>query len=86
MKDFLTYHVVSYPIQAYLTFDYMSTSHCAFLTVLSSSQEPKTFKKASSNLTWKKAIQEELQALDDNNTWDIVQLPPGKKIVGCRWI
>ena len=31
-------------------------------------------------------MEEELQALDDNKTWDIVKLPPGKKTVGCCWI
>lgn len=31
-------------------------------------------------------MKEDLRALDKNKTWDIVKLPPGKKIVGCRWI
>ena len=29
---------------------------------------------------------EEMQALDDNDTWNFVQLPTGKKAIGCRWI
>ena len=31
-------------------------------------------------------MHEELQALDENKTWNIVKLPHGKKTVGCRWI
>ena len=27
-----------------------------------------------------------MQALDDNGTWNLVQLPVGKKVIGCRWI
>ena len=28
----------------------------------------------------------ELQALQINHTWDIVPLPVGKKIIGCKWV
>ncbi|KAL5698715.1 hypothetical protein ACHQM5_029711 [Ranunculus cassubicifolius] len=31
-------------------------------------------------------MQVELQALEENNTWDIVKLPRGRKTVGCRWV
>ena len=27
-----------------------------------------------------------MQALDDNGTWNLVPLPTGKKIIGCRWV
>ena len=29
---------------------------------------------------------EEKQALDDNGTWNLVQLPTGKKVIGCNWV
>ena len=35
---------------------------------------------------WKEAVMEEMGALIGNQTWEIVKLPPNKKIVGCRWI
>lgn len=31
-------------------------------------------------------MNDELQALYDNFIWSIVTLPPGKKVVGSRWI
>ena len=31
------------------------------------------------------AMVDEMQALDDNDTWDLVPLPTGKKAIGCRW-
>ncbi|XP_050374671.1 uncharacterized mitochondrial protein AtMg00810-like [Argentina anserina] len=31
-------------------------------------------------------MQDELRALHENNTWSIVQLPKGHKVVGARWI
>lgn len=27
---------------------------------------------------------EEVNALEKNNTWEYVKLPPGKKLVGCK--
>ena len=31
-------------------------------------------------------MEEELRALEENRTWDIVNLPPMKKPKGCRWV
>ena len=31
-------------------------------------------------------MKEELDALHKNNTWDLVDLPPGKSMVGCKWV
>ena len=31
-------------------------------------------------------MNEELDALHKNNTWDMVDLPPSQSVVGCRWV
>jgi Reverse transcriptase (RNA-dependent DNA polymerase) len=31
-------------------------------------------------------MHEKLMALDKNHTWELTSLPPGKKIVGCKWV
>ena len=35
---------------------------------------------------WKMAIDEEIQALEGNSTWNLTTLPPGKRAIGCKWI
>jgi histone deacetylase 1/2 len=35
---------------------------------------------------WQQAIKEELTALANNHTWNIITLPVGKQAVGCHWI
>ena len=31
-------------------------------------------------------MQNEIQALEKTGTWTLVELPPGKSTVGCKWI
>jgi hypothetical protein len=33
----------------------------------------------------RQAMQDKLQALQDNHTWDIVPCPVGVKLIGCKW-
>ncbi|XP_038995819.1 uncharacterized protein LOC120120205 [Hibiscus syriacus] len=35
---------------------------------------------------WKKAVEEELKALENNNTWIIVDLLKDKKSIDCKWV
>ena len=35
---------------------------------------------------WQQAVQEEMDALLQNGTWSIVDLPKGKKPDGCKWV
>ncbi|KAL0551383.1 hypothetical protein IC582_010469 [Cucumis melo] len=48
--------------------------------------EPSSYKEASTNHLWQQAMNDELQALKKAHTWDYVDLPPGKKPIGCKWI
>lgn len=35
---------------------------------------------------WLVAMQEEMQALQENNTWKLTKLPPGKHAIKCKWV
>ncbi|RVW93163.1 Protochlorophyllide reductase, chloroplastic [Vitis vinifera] len=43
-------------------------------------------KEALADPRWKAAMNEEMKSLQKNETWELVECPPGKKPVGCRWI
>ena len=48
--------------------------------------DPKTFEEASGHPDWDKAMNEEYRSLLANDTWDLVPLPKGRKLVRCRWV
>ncbi|CAO2827932.1 unnamed protein product [Amaranthus hypochondriacus] len=35
---------------------------------------------------WKKEMEEEISALDKNETWEKCEIPKEKKMVGCKWV
>ena len=50
---------------------------------------PKSYTKAvnsEQSADWKHAMDDEYQSLKDNDTFDLVPLPEGKKVVGGRWV
>lgn len=50
--------------------------------------EPRTFEDAllsPERDAWQTAMQEEIDSLKENHTWELVDLPPGRKVVGCKW-
>ena len=44
------------------------------------------FLKALSHPGWRSAMIEEIDALNDNGNWDLVQLPAGKKAIRCHCV
>ncbi|KAI0993872.1 hypothetical protein K3495_g14312 [Podosphaera aphanis] len=51
--------------------------------------EPKTFKQAMKSVgheLWGKAVEEEMDALNRNDTWEIVTRPRNRNVVGSKWV
>ncbi|KAL0303695.1 UNVERIFIED_CONTAM: Retrovirus-related Pol polyprotein from transposon RE2 [Sesamum radiatum] len=66
-------------------FDF-SPTHIHFAAQLSILQEPRSYVQARGHLEWEKAMAEELQALENNQTWTLTVLLEGKKAIGSRWV
>ncbi|XP_059284954.1 uncharacterized mitochondrial protein AtMg00820-like [Lycium ferocissimum] len=77
---------IPYALSNYLTYDQLSSKYKAFVTSKPSVTEPATYVEANKDPRWIEAMQAEVDALQQNNTWQIVDLPKGKVPIGCKWI
>ena len=75
-----------YPLSNFMSFDKFSLAHKAFLVSLNSITVPETLSEALSQEEWRKAMRVEMEALEKNQTWEVTELPKGKKPVGCKWV
>jgi hypothetical protein len=73
-------------IANYVSYGSLSSTYKAFVASLQSVAIPRDWKEAKRDPKWKKAMLEELAALEKNNTWDLVPFPLGKKVVSCKWV
>lgn len=69
-----------------VTYDTFPQCHKAFLAHTDDIHEPKTYQEASQHPLWVEAMNKELKALAVINTWDLVDLPRGKKAIGNKWV
>ncbi|MCO5612940.1 hypothetical protein L7F22_067213 [Adiantum nelumboides] len=56
------------------------------MTKIAQDVEPTCFEEAAENVKWQEAMNEEMDALYGNETWELVSLPKAKKPIGCRWL
>ncbi|GJU98711.1 zinc finger, CCHC-type containing protein, partial [Tanacetum coccineum] len=52
-------------------------------------EDPRTLSEAMASRDvafWKEAIQSEIDSIMHNDTWELTDLPPGCKALGCKWI
>ncbi|KAJ0568794.1 putative RNA-directed DNA polymerase [Helianthus annuus] len=75
-----------HPIANFISYDKFTNSHKAFLSAISSNDEPKSFKQAVQNPNWKEAMKREIRALEQNGTWTLEDLPEGKHAIGSKWV
>ena len=73
----------AHPISSFVSYNHLSSYSCSFIASLDSIFLPNTVREALSHLGWLSTMVDEMQALDDNGTWDLASLPTGKKAIGC---
>jgi hypothetical protein len=74
---------VRYPLNNYVFTGHLSKSNKSFVYQVSI---PNSVQEALADSRWKDAMNEELRSLKKNATWEITDLPAGKKSVGCKWV
>ncbi|KAL4310349.1 hypothetical protein GQ457_01G030280 [Hibiscus cannabinus] len=69
-----------------LSYQNVSPKYLSYISNVEILKEPKTYNQAILHDSWKTAMKEEIIALENNHTWDLVSLPPGKQTIGCKWV
>lgn len=64
----------------------LTQTHKSFLTSVSQINEPSCYEQACNDRECVKAMNKELEALENNNTWTVMPLPPDKKPIGSKWV
>jgi hypothetical protein len=83
LRDYVGY---KHNIANFISYKHCSPSFQSFIASLDNVSIPNNWRSAKDDPKWRGAMLEEMRALEKNNTWELVDLPPGKQPVGCKWV
>jgi hypothetical protein len=86
LNDYIIEGKVKFGLEKVVNYSNLSAENLSFVTILNKIVEPKHFFQAVRDPNWVSAMNDEIEALNRNNTWELVDLPPGIKTVGCKWV
>ncbi|KAK9050950.1 hypothetical protein SSX86_027575 [Deinandra increscens subsp. villosa] len=75
-----------HPLANFISYEKFSNCHKAYLTAIDSNDEPKHFSEAVQDERWREAMRKEIQALEENDTWRLEELPKGKHAIDSKWV
>jgi Reverse transcriptase (RNA-dependent DNA polymerase) len=76
----------SYSINNYVSTEHLPEKVRGFAANILAISIPERVEKTLKDEKWTEAMKAEMEALKKNHTWKLVELPKGKKTVGCKWI
>lgn len=81
-----THEATAHPMENYLSNGVFSVGHQAFLATIDEIQEPKSFREAVRHKHWREAMEREVEALEQNGTWTLEEVPRGKNVIDSKWV
>ncbi|GJS46587.1 ribonuclease H-like domain-containing protein [Tanacetum coccineum] len=86
LNDFIIEGKVKYGVEKVVNYSTLSKEILYFASSLNKSVKPKTYQEAILDDNWVNAMNEEMEALNRNQTWTLIDLLAGSKPIGCKWV
>ncbi|CAN6469819.1 unnamed protein product [Victoria cruziana] len=77
---------IRHPIDRWVSYKNFSLDFQVFLSNISKDMEPTFYQEAAQSQAWIQAMNEEINALHECGTWEIVPQPRSKNVVGSKWV
>jgi len=56
------------------------------LAVFSTNNDPVTYEEAIKHEEWKRAMDQEIESIESNDSWELTSLPSGAKKIDANWV
>ncbi|GKF03138.1 ribonuclease H-like domain-containing protein, partial [Tanacetum coccineum] len=86
LNDFIVKGKVKYGVERVVNYANLNHDNYCFISALNKSIEPTCYEEAILDSNWIDAMNAEIEALNENHTWEITDLPPNRKAIGNKWI
>ncbi|GJV57242.1 ribonuclease H-like domain-containing protein [Tanacetum coccineum] len=86
LNDFIVEEKVKYRVERVMNYANLNHDNYCFISALNKSVEPTCYEKAILDRNWMDAMNAEIEALNENHTWEITDLQPNRKAIGNKWI
>jgi len=74
----------SHSIANVVDYHSISPAYRSYVTKFSQEREPLSYNEALQDSRWIQAMKDEIQGLENNHKWEIVELPEDKRAIGCK--
>ena len=87
LKDFVVPKKSNpHSVTNHVFYENVSLGYKSYLHVFSTTIKPQSFQDATQDKFWTDAMHQEILPLEDNDTWAIVDIPPGEKSICSKWV
>ncbi|GJY31703.1 hypothetical protein Tco_0415198 [Tanacetum coccineum] len=81
LNDYVLNSKTRFGLDKFVNHTWLSAENYGFVANVNKISEPNSYKEVALDKNWAQAINEEMQALYENNTWDLVELPRNRRAI-----